>query len=66
MYVQKRENVVTFAPLFLKSFNQQKEMKKTFLIIPVNALQPEAGTGFFTVPERTVFLHMQVPFRVRR
>jgi hypothetical protein len=41
-------------------------MKKTFLIIPVNALQPEAGTGFFTVPERTVFLHMQVPFRVRR
>ena len=42
-------------------------MKKTFLITPANHdAVSAAGTGFFAVPERTVFSYKHVSFWVRR
>ena len=41
-------------------------MKKTFLLSPVNDVLLRTGTGFFAVPERTVFSYKHVSFWVRR
>jgi len=42
-------------------------MKKTFLLSPVNEdMLLHTGTGFFAVPERTVFSFKHVSFWVRR